>query len=201
MITDEELVKKVASGDEMAFEEITKRYNQRLNSITRKYFLVGAGPDDLMQEAMIGLYSACLSYKEDSGIPFKNFASLCVTRRLLQAVKLAGRDKNKAMMGYFSIDIQGKIVVGKTDEEDNEEVGFYVCAESLNPEESMLSHEKIAEINTSINEKLSDFERRVLKLYIEGYNYIEISKKLAKDPKSIDNALNRIKIKLKYLKK
>ena len=65
----------------------------------------------------------------------------------------------------------------------------------------MLSHEKIAEINTSINEKLSDFERRVLKLYIEGYNYIEISKKLAKDPKSIDNALNRIKIKLKYLKK
>ncbi len=200
MITDEELVEKVNSGDELAFEEITKRYNQLLNSIARKYFLVGAGADDLMQEAMIGLYSACRSFNKSCGVAFKSFASLCVKRRLLQAVKSAGRDKNKALMSYLSIDTQGKLVVGTKDEDDNEEIGFYICAEGMSPEESVLSHEKIDEINASINNKLSDFERKVLKFYIEGYNYIEISQKLKKEPKSVDNALNRIKIKLKYLK-
>ena len=88
-LPDEELVMLVGQGNEEAFEEITRRYIQRLNAISRKYFLVGAGTDDLMQEAMIGLYSACLSFKNKSGnMSFKNFATLCVTRRIQQAVKM-----------------------------------------------------------------------------------------------------------------
>ncbi len=201
-IPDEELVKRVCAGDDLAFEEITKRYTQRLNSIARKYFLIGAGPDDLMQEAMIGLYSACLSFKEKSGnMSFRNFASLCVTRRIQQAVKSANRDKNKALMSYMSIDTQGKLVVGqKNDDDESEETGFFICADKMSPEESFLSNEKIEEINDSINSKLSDFEKKVLVFYVEGYNYVEIAKKLKKEPKSIDNALNRIKIKLKHLR-
>lgn len=199
-MTDEQLVLNVVSGDEYAFEEITRRYNQMLNAIARKYFLVGGGTDDLMQEAMIGLYSACLSYKQGSAASFKSFAHLCVTRRVMQAVKSANRDKNKALMSYLSIDTQGKLIVGQKDQEDSDEVGFYICAEGMNPEESVLSQEKVEEINSQINSKLSDFERKVLKYYVEGYNYIEISQKLEKEPKSVDNALNRIKIKLRNLK-
>ncbi len=204
MITrpDEELVKQVCEGSDIAFEEITRRYTQRLNSIARKYFLIGAGTDDLMQEAMIGLYSACLSFKEKSGnMSFKNFASLCVTRRIQQAVKTAGRDKNKAFMSYMSIDAQGKLIVGQShDDDENEEMGFYICTDKRSPEDSMLSHERVQEILDSINSKLSPLEKAVLKIYIAGYNYVEIARKLKKEPKSIDNALNRIKIKLKYLK-
>lgn len=201
-LPDEELVKLVGAGVEEAFEEITKRYTQRLNFIARKYFLVGASSDDLMQEAMIGLYSACLSYKSKSGnLSFKNFATLCVTRRIQQAVKMANRDKNKAFMSYMSIDSQGKLVVGqKNDDDETEEVGFYICTDNMSPEQSIVSSEKVKEILQGVNDKLSSFEKSVLKIYIEGYNYIEIAKKLKKDPKSIDNALNRIKIKLKYLR-
>lgn len=200
--SDEELVKMVTEGDEGAFEEITRRYTQRLNSIARKYFLVGAGSDDLMQEAMIGLYSACLSFKKKSGnMSFKNFATLCVTRRIQQAVKTANRDKNKAFMSYMSIDSQGKLVVGqKNDDDETEEAGFYICTDDMSPEQSMVSSEKVDEILQGVNNKLSTFEKSVLKIYIDGYNYVEIAKKLKKDPKSIDNALNRIKIKLKYLR-
>ena len=201
-LPDEELVKLFCEGNEDAFAEITKRYTQRLNAIARKYFLVGAGSDDLMQEAMIGLYSACLSFKNKSGnMSFKNFATLCVTRRIQQAVKIANRDKNKAFMSYMSIDSQGKLVVGqKNDDDETEEAGFYICTDEMSPEQSIVSSEKVKEILQGVNNKLSSFEKSVLKIYIEGYNYIEIAKKLKKEPKSIDNALNRIKIKLKYLR-
>ena len=203
-LPDEELVKRICDGDEIAFEEITKRYAQRINSISRKYFLVGAGSDDLVQEAMIGLYSACLSFKEKSGnMSFKNFATLCITRRIQQAVKTANRDKNKAFMSYMSIDSQGKLVVGQKNDDDDtaEESGFYICTDKMSPEESILSQEKVDEILQGVNNKLSAFEKSVLKIYVDGYNYVEIAEKLKKDPKSIDNALNRIKIKLKYLRK
>jgi RNA polymerase sporulation-specific sigma factor len=71
----------------------------------------------------------------------------------------------------------------------------------MSPEESMLSQEKVDEILHEVNNKLSAFEKSVLKIYVDGYNYVEIAQKLKKEPKSIDNALNRIKIKLKYLRK
>ena len=201
-LPDEELVKLFCEGNEDAFAEITRRYAQRLNAIARKYFLVGAGSDDLMQEAMIGLFSACQSFESKSGNrSFKNFATLCVTRRIQQAVKTANRDKNKPFMSYMSIDSQGKLVVGqKNDDDETEEAGFYICTDNMSPEQSMVSSEKVGEILQGVNNKLSSFEKSVLKIYIEGYNYIEIAKKLKKEPKRIDNALNRIKIKLKYLR-
>ena len=133
---------------------------------------------------------------------FKNFATLCVTRRIQQAVKTANRDKNKAFMSYMSIDSQGKLLVGQKNDDDEtaEESGFYICTDKMSPEESMLSQEKVDEILHEVNNKLSTFEKSVLKIYVDGYNYVEIAQKLKKEPKSIDNALNRIKIKLKYLR-
>ncbi len=199
---DEPLVEKVLQGDSDAFEELCIKYKPLVNSIARKYFLVGAGIDDLTQEGMIGLYRACVDYNKQSAASFKTFAALCIRRRIQTAVKSANRNKNMPLNTYISIDTQGMLVVGikQGAEEEEEESGIYINPDLCSPEQNMISDENLEEINYHINTLLSEFEKKVLALYVEGSNYVEIAKKFQKDPKSIDNALNRIKIKLKFLR-
>lgn len=202
-VLDEELALRVSKGDGEAFEQLCSKYKPIINSIARKYFLVGAGTDDLIQEGTIGLYRACIDYNKDKPTAsFKTFASLCIRRKIQSAVKSNNRNKNLPLNTYISIDTQGMLVVGvkKNEQDDEEESGIYINPDFMSPENNLLSQENVDEINTYINTLLSDFEKRVLSLYVDGCNYIEIAKKLQKDPKSIDNALNRIKIKLKFLR-
>ena len=201
--TDEVLLEQVLKGDSDAFETLCEKYKPLVNSIARKYFLVGAGVDDLIQEGTIGLYRACLDYKKtDANASFKTFASLCIRRRIQTALKSANRNKNMPLNTYISIDTQGMLVVGvkQGENEDEEESGIYINPDLCSPEQNVISEENVEEINTYINTLLSDFEKQVLRLYVDGDNYVEIAKKLQKEPKSIDNALNRIKIKLKFLR-
>lgn len=202
-LTDEELAKRVSLGDGDAFEQLCDKFKPMINAIARKYFLVGAGTDDLIQEGTIGLYRACIDYnKEQPTASFKTFAVLCIRRRIQSALKANNRNKNLPLNTYISIDTQGMLVVGvkQNEQDDDEESGIYINPDLMSPENNLLSQENVDEINTYINTLLSEFEKKVLSLYVEGCNYIEIAKKLQKDPKSIDNALNRIKIKLKFLR-
>ena len=201
--TDEVLVDKVLQGDGEAFEMLCERYKSLVNAIARKYFLIGAGVDDLIQEGTIGLYRACMDYKHtEANASFKTFAAICIRRRIQTAVKSANRNKNLPLNTYISIDTQGMLVVGvkQGEHEDEEESGIYINPDLCSPEQNVISDENVEEINTYINTLLSDFEKQVLRLYVDGSNYVEIAKKLQKEPKSIDNALNRIKIKLKFLR-
>lgn len=202
-MTDIELIKSARSGDSNALNELLVKYKPLVNVIARKFFLIGAGTDDLVQEGMIGLYKACLDFKIDSPASFKTFASLCITRQIETAVKMNNRNKNLPLNTYFSINNQGKIIVqqkNNDDDDGDEENGIYINSNNLSPEESMLFRERISEINCLIESVLSVFEKAVLKQYMTGRNYIEIAQNLKRDPKSIDNALNRIKIKLKFLR-
>lgn len=200
-MTDNELIIKARSGDSKCLDELIGRYVPLVNRIARKYFLIGAGTDDLVQEGMIGLYKAYLGYKIESVASFKTFANLCVTRYIQTAVKLSNRDKNLPLNTYFSINNQGMVVITSgSSEDDEEEGGIYISSSSLSPEESAIADERLNEINQEIEKILSGYEKEVLKQYIEGHNYIEIAKVLDKEPKSIDNALSRIKMKLKFLR-
>jgi len=202
-MTDIELVKLSRGGDNVALDKLLNRYKPLVNAIARKYFLIGAGTDDLVQEGMIGLYKACINYKIDSFASFKTFAGICITRQIETAVRTSNRNKNLPLNTYFSISNQGKIIVQQRNNDDDdgeEETGIYISSNSLSPEESILFKERISEINELIEKALSGFEKSVLKQYMTGRNYIEIAQNLKRDPKSIDNALNRIKIKLKFLR-
>lgn len=200
-MTENEMITKAQIGDNDAINEILSSYKHLVSAICKKYFLINLENDDLVQEGMIGLFSAVRSYKPSLDIPFKNYAKVCITRQIMDALKANNRQKNQMLNAYFSINNQGKIILSSLDSgEDDDNAGFFLVAGGLNPEETFLFHEKIKDFNKHINSELSDFERQVLRLYVSGLSYTEIAEKLQKDPKSIDNALSRIKIKLKDLK-
>lgn len=201
-MTDIELINKAKNGDETALNQLINKYKPIVNAIARKFFLIGAGIDDLVQEGMIGLYKAYLNYNEENHATFKTFANLCITRQIESAVKINNRNKNIPLNTYFSITNQGKVIVQSKEnlDDDVDEEGIYISSQVLSPEEKILFKERFEEIDKVIDDALSDFEKQVLKLYITGRNYIEIAQNLKKDAKSIDNALNRIKIKLRFLR-
>lgn len=66
-------------------------------------------------------------------------------------------------------------------------------AKVTDPEETIISQEEYTDIESKISELLSDLERKVLSLYLDGRSYQEISEQLNRHVKSIDNALQRVK--------
>ena len=191
-LTDEELVVFCKKGDEVAIEELFSRYRFLLGKISRGYFLLGSDNEDLMQEAMIGLYKAILSFDTKQNVSFKNFAILCVRRNILSAIKKSNSQKNKALNESLSLsDLTG-------DQDDN-----YLFVPEVVPltDEKLIEEEKLEEIKTKIVELLSKLELEILNLYLKGKSYDDMSKTLQISKKSVDNALSRIKKKLEFLTK
>lgn len=189
-LENEELVKLIKTGNEDALEELIHRFKPHLNRLSRSYFLFGGEEEDIKQEAMIGLYSACLSYKEDMKCSFNSFASLCMKRRILSAIKKANRNKNKAL--NESVSIHTKL-------DNTYEVELYLPQYVFNPDEKFEENENYEEIKEKIVKTLSKLELKILSFFLKGLSYDEISKALNITKKSVDNALSRIKTKLKFL--
>ena len=189
-LTEQELLERVLS-DSLAMEELLSRYKGLVKQIARSYFLVGAEPEDLIQEGMIGLHSAILSYKESVG-SFKSFASLCIKRRLISAVKIANRQKHKFLNESISLTAQGGI---KNNKGDDSEI-YIIPSDELSPLDKMIAKEEYIALQNYINKKLSIFERKVLKLYLDGLSYLQIAQKLESNTKSIENALSRLRSKI-----
>ena len=199
-LTDEEILKKWYNGDENALDFLLKKYKTLANKISRSYFLIGAESEDILQEAMIGLYSACRNFKEESNASFKTFATLCITRAVQSAVKKANRMKNKYLNESLTLSSQGTVIMESTDNID-EEVCLYIPSNVLPPEDILLAEEREKEIEKIIDENLSKKEKSVLNLYLKGLSYIEIAEILNENVKSIDNAISRTKKKLEEIRK
>ena len=104
MMKDERLVELAQQGDKSSMEELLTRYSGVVRVRARGFFLVGGDTEDLIQEGMIGLYHAINDYKQSvNGASFKNFAYLCITRRIIDAVKSSARKKNMPLNGYISL--------------------------------------------------------------------------------------------------
>ncbi len=197
---EEILLQKAQAGDENAINELFAKYKPLVTIIARKYFLTNCEQSDLIQEGMLGLFKAYRSYKKSAITSFKTYASVCIRRQIQTALERNNRQKNRPMNAYLSISNQGKILLSTTQDNgelNEEESGFYLEESGLSPEESVLFREKLSEFAGRINSLLSTYEKRVLRSYISGLNYLEIARILKKEPKSIDNALGRIKIKLR----
>ena len=177
---DEELVKKAQRGDIAATEILLRRYMNTVRARARRFFLVGGETDDLVQEGMIGLYAAIGDFREEAGKSFKNFAYLCVTRHILDAVKGSGRRKNGPLNNSVSLF----------------DPMLSDFAEEGTPEDSLLAGESRSEFRMKLMKELSDFEFRVVTMYLEGMSYAQICEATGKDLKSVDNALARSKKKL-----
>lgn len=190
-LSDGELVQLSRGGDSFATEYLLKKYKNLVRQRARTYFLAGADRDDLVQEGMIGLYKAVRDFDFEKNAAFKSFAELCIKRQIITAVKASTRKKHIPLNSYVSL---SKPVFD--DERDS-------CLEELlsemnqtDPEEIFFRKENAAAMDEKIEQVLSKLEKQVLSFYLEGKSYLEIAEIMNRPPKSIDNALQRIKKKM-----
>ncbi|WP_028777675.1 RNA polymerase sporulation sigma factor SigH [Shimazuella kribbensis] len=190
---DEELVRDIRVGDQEALEYLIHKYKNFVRAKARSYFLIGADHEDIVQEGMIGLYKAIRDFRGDKLASFKAFAELCITRQIITAIKTATRQKHIPLNSYVSLD--------KPSHDDSDRTLYdTLTGGRTNPEEIYINREEHSDIEDKISQILSDLERRVLMLYLDGRSYQEIAVDLNRHVKSIDNALQRVKRKLeKYL--
>ncbi|WP_235864152.1 RNA polymerase sporulation sigma factor SigH [Sutcliffiella halmapala] len=192
---DEQVVVLVHLGDSEALDYLINKYKNFVRAKARSYFLIGADREDIVQEGMIGLYKAIRDFKEDKLTSFKAFAELCITRQIITAIKTATRQKHIPLNSYVSLD---KPIYDE--ESDRTLMDVISGAKVMDPEELIINQEEFDDIEVKMAELLSDLERKVLALYLDGRSYQEISEDLNRHVKSIDNALQRVKRKLeRYL--
>lgn len=189
---DERTVLAARGGDDAALAEILTRFRAHARSKARTYFLVGADREDLLQEAMIGLYKAVRDFNPERETSFRAFADLCMTRQIITAIKGATRFKHVPLNSYVSFSRP----VLTDDDGDRVLADVLPGPELLDPAERVISAERIRDLQTHLDQVLSDLEVEVLRLYVDGKSYIEIAELLQRHVKSIDNALQRIKRKL-----
>ncbi|WP_172199095.1 MULTISPECIES: RNA polymerase sporulation sigma factor SigH [Saccharibacillus] len=192
---DEEVVEAVRAGDSEALEYLIHKYRNFVRAKARSYFLIGADREDIIQEGMIGLYKAIRDFRGDRLASFKAFAEICITRQIITAIKTATRQKHIPLNSYVSLD---KPIY----EEDSDRTLLdVICVSQVcDPEELVINREEFTGLENKMSEILSELERQVLMLYLDGRSYQEIAVDLRRHVKSIDNALQRVKRKLeRYL--
>ena len=183
---DEVLWLRASKGDEAAEEMLAEKYTWLVRACARPYFLAGGDSEDLIQEGMLGLLSAIRQFDPVRDAAFRTFAERCIRNRLFSAIKSAAGNKHTPLNDYVPLESP------QFDETQTAGLGS-----PLNdPEELLITRERVNEIYNGISGALSGFESRVLKYYLEGLSYEEIANKIGKSKKSVDNAVQRLRKKL-----
>ncbi|MFD1428240.1 RNA polymerase sporulation sigma factor SigH [Kroppenstedtia sanguinis] len=191
LMADEELVEYVRADDGAALEQLINKYKNFVRAKARSYFLIGADHEDIVQEGMIGLFKAIRDFRGDKLASFKAFAELCITRQIITAIKTATRQKHIPLNSYISLD---KPIYDE--DSDRTLMDILTGGRASDPEELYINQEEFDDIEDKMSQILSDLERQVLMLYLDGRSYQEIAVDLKRHVKSIDNALQRVKRKL-----
>ena len=186
-LSDEELIKKYQDGDQAILNFICEKYKPLVLKISKKYFLVGGENEDLIQEGMIGLFSAIGDYNIHSEVTFYHFAQMCIDRQMIKVIEASNRKKHSPLNAYVSL-------YG----EDGEEIDEPAFATD-DPAELVIEAEENLTLIDRLKKNLSKMEQQVFDLYMQDYDYREIAQKLGKTEKSIDNTLTRIKAKARQL--
>ena len=199
-LTDEKIVSRIQNGDQTAIDYLFEKYKYLVRSKAKALFLIGGDKDDLIQEGMIGLYKAIRDYQSDKDNSFFNFADLCISRQIYSAIKASNRKKNIPLNTYISL--YTPAYGENSDTEEKEELVDIIHQKYVsNPEELVIDKENTSMIEYELVRRLSDLEKQVLNLYMQDLKYIQIAEVLKKEPKTIDNALTRIKTKLNQVLK
>ena len=185
-IKDEELISRFKNGESEILDYLMEKYKNMVRKKARTMFLIGGENDDLIQEGMIGLFKAVRDYQPDRDAAFQTFASICVDRQIYNAIQSSNRQKHQPLNSYISLSEQ--------DGENEEHLGDNW---GENPESIIIDQENVQDLEQEITATLSPMENQVLEYYLAGNGYGEIAQIMGKTPKSIDNALQRIRIKIR----
>lgn len=190
-MTDEELIEEFRKGNSDAEEYLLYRYIGIAKKVVSSFYLIGAEKDDLLQEALLGLYKAIKEYNPDRNCSFKSYACVCIKRHIITVIRSSTRQKHNPLNNYVPFNILTY--------EDKE---MYLPEKIINyntddPENIVVLKERDSIITYTVENRLSKFEKKVLSCYFSGMSYTEASNALNTDVKAIDNALQRIKKKMK----
>ncbi len=195
-MTDEELIIALRDGDGKIIEHIIEKYKELVRRKAGSMFILGADKEDLIQEGMIGLYKAVRDYDSGRDASFYTFADLCVSRQMYKAVEAGNRKKHAPLNSYISI-YEDEAENGSGDGAGIPEM--LLAQAGMSPEDMVIDREQAENLEMRIYDSLSDFERKVLNLRLTGLEYTAIAKILGRDEKSTDNALSRIKVKVRKI--
>ncbi len=199
-IDDEQLIMQIHDGGASDITDyVMDKYKDLVRKKAASMYILGADRDDLIQEGMIGLFKAIRDYDFGRDASFATFADLCISRQMYSAIKSLARKKHMPLNTYISI-YTSREGTGQDAESSLEET--LESDASFIPEQYVIEREDLKALEEAIETELSDLERQVLDLYVTGMNLKKISAVLGRDEKSTDNAMQRIRNKLrKYLSK
>ena len=187
--SDEELIQRLRAGETGIADYLIEKYKYLVRRKARAMFLIGGDTDDLIQEGMIGLFKAVRDYHPGKEASFVTFAQMCIDRQIYSAVQSSNRQKHMPLNTYISLS-----------QEDEESPLAQAWVET--PEEIIIDRENTRALEDEIKSALSPMENTVLNYYLEGKSYADIGMMMDKNPKSVDNALRRIRTKIRnYLEK
>lgn len=192
-IQEDDLINLAKSGNKQALDSIVSKYGEAVNMKANKYYINGAEKDDLIQEGYIGLFKAVKSFKPEEENSFKNFANLCIERQMITAVKGSNRQKHIPLNSYISL--SNETYENNDGEKESQLIDLLSSETVEDPLETITKNEYYQNVEESINNSLSKFEKQVLNEYIKGKSYVEIANDLNSDTKAIDNAIQRIRKK------
>lgn len=195
--SDEELIVRLRDGERAITDYIMDKYKNLVRSKAKSMYILGADREDLIQEGMIGLFKAVRDYDTGRDASFFTFADLCVSRQMYTAVQAAGRQKHAPLNTYISLYTSAFEDDSVDKGETGELINSVISQSERSPEEVLIDKENVELLERAIEKELSSFEKQVLDLYLTGMKYSQIARVLGRDDKSTDNALQRIKSKLK----
>src|SRR6266436_4604290 len=191
-LEDLQLVLKARNGDDVAMDQLMRRYIGFVRLKASSYFLAGGDSEDLIQEGLVGLYKAIRDFRTDRESSFRNFAELCITRQIITAVKTATRNKHTPLNQYVSFSSSPAGAGDDVPTLDQMLPGPTVH----DPVNQVISSEELRSLVGCLSTALSELEGRVLSLYLDGYSYEQVGERLSCDTKTVDNALQRVKRKV-----
>lgn len=192
--SDQELILRLRDGEDRVMDYIMEKYKGLVRSKAKSMYLLGADKDDLIQEGMIGLFKAVRDYDLGRDASFFTFAELCISRQMYTAVQASARKKHVPLNSYVSLNTGEDSASGA---EEKRAVWEIPDVRGNNPEELLIDRENVLRLEQTIEKELSALEKQVLDLYLTGMGYVQIARVLGRDEKSTDNALQRLKSKLR----
>ena len=187
-LPDEALCSLAVSGDRAAEELLVTRYNRVVRTCARPFFLAGGDSEDLTQEGMVGLIKAVREFDADKEASFRTFAEVCIRNRLYSALRASAREKHQALNQSVSLDTP--------DFDSNSYTSGTSNLAQRDPEDSLIDREHTAALLSGVRKQLSEFEAKILGYYLDGLSCREIAETVGKPPKSVDNAVQRIRRKV-----
>jgi RNA polymerase sporulation-specific sigma factor len=192
-VQDRALIERARGGDQAAMARLIDRYRGFVRMKASSYFLAGGESEDLIQEGLIGFYKAVRDYRSDREASFRSFAELCVTRQIITAIKTAARNKHTPLNTYVSF---SHTRAGAGSDQEMSLADVLPSDPVVDPLSQVISSEELRSLVGCLGETLSELEAGVLAMYLEGRSYEEIAERLDCVPKTVDNALQRVKRKI-----